>query len=79
MAGRNKAHLHSKKKQRRTVREYNGAQFMLRCVQLGISWEMLNHIDIATVYDMGIEAANDREEYPIKATQADIEAFFGRG
>lgn len=52
---------------------------MLRCVQLGISWEMLNHIDIATVYDIGIEAANDREEYPIKATQADIEAFFGRG
>ena len=52
---------------------------MLRCVQLGIGWDMLSHLDIGTVYDMGIEAANDHEEYPIKATQDDITAFFGRG
>lgn len=52
---------------------------MLRCVQMHIDWEMLQHLDIGTVYDMAIESANDREEYPIKATQADIEAFFGRG
>ena len=51
---------------------------MLRCVQLGIGWDMLNHLDIGAVYDMGIESANDHEDYPIKATQADIEAFFGR-
>ena len=31
------------------------------------------------VYDMYTEKANDRETYPYKATQADIEAFFGRG
>lgn len=52
---------------------------MLRCVQMHIDWEMLQHLDIGTVYDMAIESANDREEYPIKATQSDIEAFFGRG
>lgn len=52
---------------------------MLRCVEMGLSWEMLDHLDIGTVYDMMIERANDRESYPIKATQADIEAFFGRG
>lgn len=31
------------------------------------------------VYDLMIEAANDREKYPYKATQADIEKFFGGG
>lgn len=31
------------------------------------------------VWDMCIERANDREQYPYKATQEDIEAFFGRG
>jgi len=51
---------------------------MLRCVQMGVSWEMLDHLDIGTIYDMGIEAANDREEYPLKATRADIEQFFGK-
>lgn len=52
---------------------------MLRCLQLGVTWEMLEHLDIGTIYDMGIEKANDREDYPIKATQEDIYAFFGRG
>lgn len=40
---------------------------------------MLDHLDVGTVYDMGIESANDREEWPIKATQDDIRAFFGGG
>jgi hypothetical protein len=29
------------------------------------------------VYDMLTEEANDREEYPYEATQADIDSFFG--
>lgn len=29
------------------------------------------------VYDMLTEEGNDREEYPIEATQDDIAAFFG--
>ena len=30
------------------------------------------------VYDLLIERANDREVYPYRATQDDINAFFGR-
>lgn len=51
---------------------------MLRCCELGISWEMLDHLDIGTVYDMYIERANDREEWPIRGDQSDIERFFGK-
>lgn len=50
---------------------------MLRCVQLGLSLEMLEVITMGDVYDMLTEQANDQEEYPIKATQEDISAFFG--
>jgi len=52
---------------------------MLRCAELGLSDEALSNMTMGMVYDMLIEKANDREEYPIKATQADIEAFFGKG
>lgn len=51
---------------------------MLRCAELGLSWEMLGHLDIGAVYDMYTEKANDEEKYPYKATQSDIEAFFGK-
>lgn len=64
---------------RQTIREPNGAQFMLRCASLGLSDEALSQMTMGMVYDMLIEQANDREEYPIKASQADIEAFFGKG
>ena len=40
---------------------------------------MLGHLTVGDVYDMCTERANDREKYPIKATQEDIEAFFGKG
>lgn len=52
---------------------------MLRCAQLGLSDEALADMTVGMIYDMLIEQANDREEYPYKATQADIEAFFGKG
>lgn len=52
---------------------------MLRCCELGLSWEMLDHIDAGAVYDMLIERGNDNEEYPYKATQEDINRFFGGG
>ena len=51
---------------------------MLRCVELGLSWGILGRIDIGAVYDMYTEKANDEEKYPFKATQNDIEAFFGK-
>lgn len=61
---------------RQTTREPNGAQFMLRCAQLGLSDEALTGMTMGMVYDMCTEQANDRVEYLYKATQADIDAFF---
>lgn len=61
---------------RQTTREPNGAQFMLRCAQLGLSDEALAGMTMGMIYDMCTEQANDRVEYPYKATQADIDAFF---
>lgn len=62
---------------RATVREPSGAVFMLRCAHFRLSDEALASMTMGMVYDMLTEEANDREEYPIKATQSDIKAFFG--
>lgn len=62
---------------RATVREPNGAIFMVRCAHFGLSDEALANMTMGMVYDMVIEEGNDREEYPIKATQEDIRSFFG--
>ncbi len=51
---------------------------MLRCSELNLSDEMLSNMTMGMVYDMLTEKANDREQYPYRATQEDIEAFFGR-
>ena len=67
----------AEKKTRATVREPNGAIFMLRCAHFGLSDEALANMTMGMVYDMLTEEANDREEYPIKATQEDIDSFFG--
>ena len=64
---------------RATTREPTGATFMLRCAQLGLDDRSLGGMTMGMVYDMMIEEANDREKYPFKATQDDIEAFFGGG
>lgn len=50
---------------------------MLRCAQLGLSDSALNEMTVGMVYDMLIEQANDKEKYPYKATQSDIQKFFG--
>ena len=50
---------------------------MLRCVEFGLTKEMLSEITVGDVYDMCTEKANDMEEYPIKGTQDDIASFFG--
>lgn len=52
---------------------------MLRCAELNLSDDALYGMSIGMVYDMLTEKMNDREEYPYKATQEDIEAFFGKG
>ncbi|MBQ6815592.1 MAG: hypothetical protein IJP13_08655 [Lachnospiraceae bacterium] len=52
---------------------------MLRCAELNLSDSALSNMTMGMVYDMLIERANDNEKYPYKATQEDIERFFGRG
>ena len=52
---------------------------MLRCAELNLSDEALSGMSMGMVYDMLEEKMNDREEYPIKATQEDIYRFFGKG
>lgn len=49
---------------------------MLRCSELGLTAEDLDAMTVGMVYDMLTEKANDREEYPYKATQDDINQFF---
>lgn len=69
--------IKTKKPGRATVRETNGALFMLRCAELGLSDEALSQMSMGMIYDMLIEKGNDNEKYPIKATQDDIRRFFG--
>ena len=61
---------------RQTTREPNGAQFMLRCAQLGLSDEALSNMTMGMVYDLIIEKNNDSYDYPKVADQGDILAFF---
>ena len=62
-----------KKKDREIDREVNTALFMLRCVQVGISISDLELLSIGMVNDMFIEMKNDEYDYPVIATQADID------
>ncbi len=62
---------------RATVREPNGAIFMLRCAHLGLSDEALENMTMGMVFDMLTEEGNDQEKYPLEATQEDIRSFFG--
>lgn len=70
-------HVDGKKKVTETTRQPNGAIFMLRCAELGLSDEALQDMTIGMVYDLIAEKANDAEDYPRKATQEDIMRFFG--
>jgi len=51
--------------------------FMLRCLQVGLKLDDLDKLDIGLVNDMFCEMANDHAEWDIKATQSDIDRFFG--
>lgn len=59
------------------MREPNVAIYMLRCTELGLNKDMLELLSMGDVYDMCTEKMNDQEEYPLKATQEDINTFFG--
>ena len=61
------------------MRPHTGAMFMLRCAELGLTASDLDDMTIGMVTDMLIEKSNDTETYPYKATQEDINDFFGEG
>lgn len=65
--------VRGKKKDREIDREINTALFMLRCVQVGISISDLELLSIGMVNDMFIEMKNDEYDYPVIATQADVD------
>lgn len=75
MACRSCYYLSVKKKLRSTTREPNGAIFMLRCAELGLSDEALAGMSMGMVYDLLIEKGNDQENYPYMATQDDFDNF----
>lgn len=77
MGKRPRHYIYGKKKVAETTRQPNGAIFMLRCAELGLSDEALQDMTIGMVYDLIAEKANDMEDYPKKATQDDIKRFFG--
>ena len=46
---------------------------MLRAAKLGLHVEDLKEISIGRVMDMLIESSNDEYDYPVMATQEDID------
>lgn len=69
-------YFQARKKIKATTREPNSAAFMLRCAELGlVSDVVLSSYTMGMVYDMLIEKANDREKYPVLATQEDFDNF----
>ena len=51
------------------------ALFMLRCLQVGLSLDDLDKIEIGLVNDMFVEMANDHAEWDEKPTQTDFDNF----
>lgn len=51
------------------------ALFLLRCVQAGISLHDLDLLDVGMVLDIFAERSNDDLEWPVIATQEDIDNF----
>ena len=49
--------------------------FLLRCKQLGLSMQELELLTIGLIDDMFIEKENDDYDYPIKATQEQMDSF----
>lgn len=77
MVGEPAPDLRPGKKVRATTREPTGALFMLRCAELNLSDRALGGMTMGMVYDLLTEKMNDNEKYPYKATQEDIERYFG--
>lgn len=49
--------------------------FLLRCLQVGLSFKDLDYIDMGLVNDMFTEMANDHAQWDAVATQEDFDRF----
>lgn len=66
----------AKKKDSRAVnRQYNTALYLLRCVELGLTYDDMENLTYGMVEDMFIEKSNDSCEYEYIATQSDFDSF----
>ena len=75
MAVEHRTDRRTKKPSRPTDRPMTTALFMLRCLQVGLSLDDLDKLEIGLVNDMFVEMANDHAEWDIKPTQADFDRF----
>lgn len=48
---------------------------MLRTVQIGLKIDDLDYLEYGEIFDMFIEAGNDKCDYKQKATQTDFDKF----
>ena len=76
METQQRADLNPKKKVAPRDREPNGAIFMLRCAELGLSNEALDDMTMGMVMDMVTEKANDHQKYDKKAPAGSMASFF---
>lgn len=51
------------------------ALFMLRCLQVGLSLDDLDKLEIGMVNEMFVEMANDHAEYAELPSQSDFDNF----
>lgn len=77
MGRERKDKIQRKKITRPIDREYNTALYLLRCAEIGLSQIDLDVLTYGMVLDMFTERANDDYKYPYKATQTDINKYFG--
>lgn len=75
MENKHRTNLNTKKINRPTDRPMTTALFMLRCLQVGLSLDDLDKLEIGLVNDMFIEMANDHEQWNTLATQEDMNKF----
>ena len=67
----------AEKKPRVSTREMTTPLFLLRCVQMGIALRDLDLLTVGMFNDKYNDRENDDYKCPLKATQADIDKFFG--
>lgn len=75
----NEGFCKTKKRNKPTVREFTTALLTLRALQIGLRIDELDDLNVGELMDLITESANDNYEYPLKASQNDIDAFTNGG